>query len=165
MANFSFDIVSEYDKAEMNNVFDQVKREIATRYDFKGTPAQLEWLDSNKDGFIITSNSEYQIDAIIEIIRKKLSIRGLSQKILDTSQKLILANLKTTKNIPFKRGLSQDDTKKITKLLKDELPKIKTQIQGETIRVTSPKKDELQIAMQLINNADFDFPHNFVNFK
>lgn len=165
MANFSFDIVSEYDKSEMNNVFDQSVREIANRYDFKGSPAELAWLNSDKSGFKITGNSDFQIDAILDIIRKKLSLRGLDQKVLDVSSNLITSNLKTTKEVAFISGLNQDKAKSITKLLKEQMPKLKTQIQGETIRVTSTKKDELQSSIQLLKNTEFNFPINFTNFK
>lgn len=165
MANFSFDIVSEYDKAEMINVYDQTQREISNRYDFKGTPANLDWLDNNKTGFKLTGNSDYQIDAILEIIRKKLSLRGQDQKILDISKDTQTANLKSTKEIPFIQGLDQDKAKRITKLLRDELPKLKTQIQGNSVRVTSIRKDELQSAMQIIKSQEFNFPVSFINFK
>jgi uncharacterized protein YajQ (UPF0234 family) len=165
MANFSFDIVSEYDKAEMNNVFDQAQREIASRYDFKGTPAELEWLNAEKTGLKITGNSDYQIDAILDIIRKKLSLRGQDQKALDVTKEAATSNLKATKEVPFIQGLDQEKAKKITRLLRDEMPKIKAQIQGDTVRLTSPKKDELQAAMQLIKSKDFDFPLNFTNFR
>lgn len=165
MANFSFDVVSEYDKAEMNNVFDQAQREIANRYDFKGTPAELEWLNSDKTGLKVTGNSDYQIDAILDIVRKKLSLRGQDQKVLDISRESVTTNLKTIKEVPFLQGLDQEKAKKITKLLRDELPKVKTQIQGEAVRVTSAKKDELQSAMQLIKGQDFNFPLNFTNFR
>lgn len=165
MANFSFDVVSEYDKAEVNNVFDQTQREIASRYDFKGTPAELTWLNNDKTGLKITGNSDYQIDAILDIVRKKLSLRGQDQKILDTSREAITSNLKTVKEVPFIQGLDQDKAKKITKLLRDELPKVKAQIQGDTVRITSPKKDELQAAMQLIKTQDLPFPLNFTNFR
>lgn len=165
MANFSFDIVSDYDKAEMNNVFDQVQREISSRYDFKGTPAEIDWLNADKTGFKITGNSDYQIEAILDIVRKKLAARDQSQKVLDTSLEVVTSNLKTTKEVPFLKGLDQEKAKKITKLVRDELPKVKTQIQGDEVRATSPKKDELQTAMQLLRNQDFDFPISFTNFR
>lgn len=165
MANFSFDIVSEYDKAEMNNVFDQVRREITNRYDFKGTPAELEWLNAEKTGLKVTGNSDWQVDAILDIVRKKLASRGQSQKVLDTSKEAIASNMKTTKEVPFKQGLDQDKAKQITKLVRDELPKVKTQIQGDTVRVTSGKKDELQATMQLVKSKDFDFPIAFTNYR
>lgn len=165
MANFSFDIVSEYDKAEMNNVFDQVQRELGNRYDFKGTPAQLEWLNADKTGFKITGSGDWQIDAILDIVRKKLATRDQSQKVLDISKESVTSNLKTTKEVPFVQGLDQDKAKKITKLIQDELPKVKTQIQGDAVRVTSGSKDDLQAAMQLIRGKDFDFPINFTNYR
>ncbi len=165
MANFSFDIVSDYDKAEMNNVFDQAQREIASRYDFKGTPAELEWLNNDKTGLKVTGNGEWQIDAILDIVRKKLATRGQSQKTLDTSKEAVLSNLKTTKEVLFKQGLDQDKAKKITSLIRDQQPKVKTQIQGSEVRVTSGKKDELQDVMQLLQAQEFDFPINFTNYR
>ncbi len=165
MAQFSFDIVSEYDKAEMNNVFDQTQRELANRYDFKGTPAALEWLNGDKTGFKVIGNSDYQIEAILDIVRKKLATRGQSQKVLDTSKEAATSNMQTTQEVPFQQGLDQEKAKKITKLLRDELPKVKTQIQGDAVRVTSGSKDDLQAAMQLIKAQDYGFPVNFTNYR
>ncbi len=165
MASFSFDVVSEYDKAEMNNVFDQAVREIQSRYDLKGTPAQLEWLNAEKTGLKITGNSDYQIDAITDIVRKKLAARNQDQKVLDTSQEVVDSNLKTTQEVPFLHGLNQEKAKKITGLVRDKYPKAKTQIQGEEVRITSQKKDELQAVMQLLRQQNFDFPISFTNFR
>lgn len=165
MANFSFDVVSEYDKAELNNVFDQVQREMASRYDFKGTPAAIEWLNADKTGFKIIGNGDWQIEAIIDIVRKKLAARNQSQKILDTTRDTSESNLKTTKEVPFIRGLNQEKAKKITALIRDSHPKAKTQIQGEAVRVTSNSKDELQAVMQLLRGQDFNFPLSFSNFR
>jgi uncharacterized protein YajQ (UPF0234 family) len=165
MANFSFDIVSEYDKAEMNNVFDQVKREIDSRYDFKGTPASIEWLNGEKTGLKVTGNGEWQIDTILDIVRKRLATRGQSQKVLDTSKEAIESNLKASQEVLFKQGLDQDKAKQITKLLREEFPKVKAQIQGDAVRVTSNSKDDLQGVMQLLKEKDFDFPLNFTNYR
>lgn len=165
MANFSFDVVSEYDKAEMNNVFDQTVREIANRYDFKGTPAAIEWLNSDKTGLKVTGDGDYQIDAILDIVRKKLAARDQSQKVLDVSKDAVTSNLQTVKEVPFKQGLDQDKAKKITKLIRDELPKVKSQIQGDAVRVTSGSKDDLQAVMQLLRAQDFDFPLAFTNYR
>ncbi|HSX42597.1 MAG TPA: YajQ family cyclic di-GMP-binding protein [Candidatus Saccharimonadales bacterium] len=164
MANFSFDIESDYDKAEMNNVFDQTQREIESRYDFKGTPAALEWLDDKK-GVKITGSGEWQIDAILDIIRKKLATRGQSQKTLDTTKDITESNLKSTKEVPFKQGLDQDKAKQLTKLIREQYPKVKTQIQGEAVRVMSGSKDDLQAVMQLLRGQDLDFPLNFTNYR
>ena len=165
MAQFSFDIVSEFDKAELNNVFDQAQREIDNRYDFKGTPAELEWLNNDKTGLKVTGNSDFQIESILDIVRKKLATRGQSQKLLDTSGTPVVANLKTTLEVPFQQGLDQEKAKKITKLVRDELPKVKTQTQGDAVRVTSGSKDDLQAVMKLIQSQDFDFPVNFTNYR
>ncbi len=165
MANFSFDIVSDYDKAEMNNVFEQTRKELASRYDLKGTQADLDWLDSDKTGLKITGDNDYHIDAILEIVRKKLAIRGQSQKVLDVTREATVSNLKTTKEVPFRKGLSSENAKKITNLIRTNYPKVKSQIQGEEVRITSSKKDELQAVMQLIRSQDFDFPVEFTNFR
>lgn len=165
MAQFSFDIVSEYDKAEMNNVFDQTQRELSTRYDFKGTSAGIEWLNPDKTGLKLTGDNEYQIDTMLDMVRKKLAARNLSQKVLDVSREPVTSNLKTTKEVPFVSGLGQDKAKKITKLIRDNYPKVKTQIQGEEVRVTSGSKDELQIIMRLLERQDFDFPVGFTNYR
>lgn len=164
MANFSFDVVSDYDKAEMNNVFDQTLREIDSRYDFKGTPAALEWLDDKK-GLKVTGNGEWQIDAILDIVRKKLATRGQSQKVLDTSKEIVESNLKATKEVPFKQGLDQDKAKQLTKLIRESHPKVKTQIQGDAVRVMSGSKDDLQAVMQLVRGADLDYPLSFTNYR
>lgn len=164
MGTFSFDIESTYDVGEMNNVYDQTQREISTRYDLKGTQASLEWLDDKK-GVKICGDNQYHLDAIIEMLRKKAATRGVSQKVFDISKEPETTNLRMIWLVPFKNGLSSDDAKKITKQLRDELPKVKTQIQGDAVRVMSGKKDELQAAMQSIKTADYDFPVVFTNFR
>lgn len=165
MATFSFDIVSDYDKAEINNVLDQTKREIESRYDFKGTPANVEWLDEAKNGLKVTGNSEWQIDAILDIVRKKLASRNQSQKVIDTTKEVSENNFKVTKDVPFLQGLDQTKAKKITTLIREKAPKAKTQIQGQEVRVTSTSKDELQMIIQLINAQDYEFPVSFTNYR
>lgn len=164
MATFSFDIESSVDAAEMNNVFDQTKREITSRYDFKDTPASLNWLD-NKNGLLITGNSDWQCEAILEIVRKKLAARGQDQRVLDTSQQPVTSNMKTTREVPFKQGLDSDKAKQLTKLIRDKMPKVKTQIQGDSVRAMSSSKDDLQATMQIIKSADLDYPLSFTNYR
>jgi uncharacterized protein YajQ (UPF0234 family) len=164
MPSFSFDIVSEYDKAEMNNVFAGTEREIGNRYDFKGTPAAIEWL-GDKIGFKITGAGQWQCDAVLDIVRKKLAAREQSAKVLDLSKTPVEANLKTTWEIPFKQGLSQDNAKQITKILREEAPKVKAQIQGDAVRVTSNSKDELQNVISLLRDQDFDFALQYTNYR
>lgn len=164
MATFSYDIVSEYDKAEMNNVFALVQKDIANRYDFKNTPAALDWL-GDKAGFKITGSNDWQIESVTDIIRKKLVSRNQSSKVLDLTKPIVTTNLRATQEVPFIAGLSQDKAKQITKVIRDELPKLKALIQGEEVRVTGPSKDDLQASMRLLEAQDFDFPITFTNFR
>lgn len=164
MANFSFDIVSDYDKAEMNNVFMQAEKEIVSRYDFKSTPASLEWM-AEKAGIKVIGANDWQVEAIIDIVRKKLASREVSSKVLDLSKEVVESNLKATKEVPFKKGLSQENAKKIAKEIRDTFKKAKPQIQGEELRVTSASKDELQQVMAHVRALDIDVPLQFVNFR
>lgn len=164
MANFSFDIESTYDKAEMNNVFQAIERELDNRYDFKGTPAKIDWL-ADKKGFKVTGKDKYQLDTILDIIGKQLAKRDMTSKVLDTSAKITEANLQTWQDVPFKDGLSKDNAKLITKVIKDRAPKVKAQIQNDSVRCTSGSKDDLQNIMKELKNQGFDFPLVFTNFR
>ena len=164
MAQFSFDIISSYDKAEMNNVFLQTEKEISNRYDFRGTAAAIEWL-KDKSGIKVIGDSAWQLEQVIDLFRKKLATRDMTSKVLDLSGEVHEANMKAWQDIKFKDGLSQDNAKKITKSLKETHPKVKTQIQGDEIRATSASKDELQSVMTALRAADFDFPVTFRNYR
>jgi len=164
MASFSFDIVSELDKSEMNNVFMQAEKEIQVRYDFKGTSAAIDWLDDKK-GLKITGDSDWQVDAVLDIVRKKLAGRSQSSKVLDLSKEKVVSNLKTTWEIPFKQGLDQPTAKQIAANIRANAPKAKPQIQGDLIRVTSASKDELQKVISLLRESDYDTPLQFVNYR
>lgn len=160
----SFDIVSDYDIAKVTNAVEQAQREITSRYDFKGTSAALEFTD-DKAGVKITGDNQFHLDSIIDILRKKLAGSGVSQKLLDASKEPVTSNLKTSWELAFKKGLDQDKAKQVTKLIRDSYPKVKPQVQGEEIRVSSPKRDELQAVIQLLKEADFDFPLEFTNYR
>ncbi len=164
-STFSFDIVSDYNLAEVINAVDQAKRELINRYDMKGTSASLEFRDADKTGLTVVGDNNYAVDAILDTVRKKFGLRGVSQKTLDTSKPPTTSNMKTTQDVPFKKGLDQDKAKKITALLRDNFPKVKAQIQGAEVRVTSSKKDELQGVMSLLEAQDFDFPLSFTNYR
>lgn len=164
MPTFSFDIVSEYDKAEMNNVFAQVEKEIDNRYDFKGSPAGIEWL-GDKKGFKLVGASQWQVEAVLDIVRKKLVSRNQTSKSLDLTTDPVESNLKTTWEIPFIAGLDQDKAKKITALLREKVPKVKALIQGDAVRVTSGSKDDLQSAMREVDAADFEFSTQYTNYR
>lgn len=164
MATFSYDIVSDYDKAEMNNVYMQAEKEIASRYDFKGTPAGIEWL-GDKTGIKVIGAGEWQIDAVLDIVRKKLAAREVSSKVLDLTKEVHESNLKASKEVPFKKGLSQENAKLIAKTIRDEFKKAKPVIQGDELRVSSASKDELQAIMTRVRQLDIDVPLQFVNFR
>ena len=164
MAQFSFDIISSYDKTEMNNVFAQVEKEIGGRYDFKGSPAGIDWL-GDKKGFKLIGANTWQLEAVLDIVRKKLAARNQSSKVLDLSKEVVEQNLKASQEVPFIAGLDQDKAKQITKLIRDEAPKVKAQIQGEAVRVTSGSKDELQGVMRLLDGADLAFPLQYTNYR
>lgn len=164
MATFSFDIVSDYDKAEMNNVFMQVEKEITGRYDFKGSPVAIEWLDDKK-GFKLVGGNAWQVDALLDIVRKRLAARGQTSKVLDLSKETIELNMKASREIPFISGLSQEKAKQITALIREQAKKAKAQIQGEAVRVTSGSKDELQAVMKLLDAADLEFPLQYTNYR
>lgn len=161
----SFDIVSDYDLAKVTNAIEQSQREISNRYDFKGTKAAVEFIDNNKTGIKITGDNKFHIDSIIDIVRKKLATSEVSQKILDTSNETKDANMQVSWEVPFIKGLDKEKSKVVTKLIRDAYPKVKPQIQGEEIRVSSPKRDELQGVMALLKNTELDFPLDFVNFR
>ncbi len=164
MATFSYDIISQYDKAEMNNVFALVQKDISNRYDFKGTPAEIDWM-GDKTGFKFIGANDWQIESILDIVRKKLVARNQSSKVLDLTKPIVTTNLKASQEVPFIAGLTQDKAKQITKILREEAPKVKAIIQGEEVRVTSGSKDDLQAAMRLLESQDFDFPLAFTNFR
>ncbi len=165
MSNFSFDIVSEVDKSEINNVFDQVKKEIASRYDFKNTIGGIEWLNDQKSGFKIIASSEMQIDSVIDIIRRKLSSRGLSQKLIDTSKELVSSNMRITKELPFVAGIDKEKAKSLSNALRSEFPKLKIAIIGESLRINSSSKDELQKVISKTRVMELDYPVQFNNFR
>lgn len=161
----SFDIVSDFDIAKVTNAVEQTQREIVNRYDFKGTKAGIEFIDANKMGVTITGDNQFHLDSIIDILRKKLAGSGVSQKILDTSKDPVENNLQMKWELAFKKGLNQEDAKKVTKLIRDNYPKVKPQVQGDEIRVSSAKRDELQAVIALLKEADFEFPLEFTNYR
>jgi len=159
---FSFDVVSDYDIAEVANAVDQAKRELIQRYDFKGTPASIELIEDKT--IIQIKGNDYQLDVILEMLRGKLAKRSVSQNTLDTSASKEEGNPWRWK-LALQKGLDQEKAKKITKLIRDNYPKVKTQIQGQEVRITSSDKDELQSVMKLLNSQDYPFPLNFTNFR
>jgi uncharacterized protein YajQ (UPF0234 family) len=162
---FSFDVVSDFDIQEMNNALDQTKREIENRYDFKGTAPQIDF-EEGKTGLLINVSDSYKLGALLDVLESKMVKRNLSLKILDKSKPEEEASGgRIRKHLPFKKGLSSDQAKAITKKIRESYPKVKANIQGESIRVSSGSKDELQGVMQLLRTSDLDLPLQFNNFK
>lgn len=162
--DFSFDVVSDYDLAEMTNAVDQAQREIDQRYDFKGTAAKLEF-GEGKSGLHLEGDSQNQLNSIVDVVQSKLIKRGVSLKVLDTTSQAVQGGKEMRWDIRFKKGLDQEKAKKITKVIRDAYPKAKTQIQGEEVRVSSTSKDDLQGVMNLLKQQDFDFPLSFQNYR
>lgn len=158
----SFDVVSEVDHMEVDNAFNQTDREIGTRFDFKNTGTKIE---RSGEKFVIEAESEERAKAALEVFRDKLVKRQVSLKHLKASDPLLSGKLyKIT--CEFKEGITTEDAKKIAKLLRDEGPKsLKTQIQGDTLRVTSKSRDDLQEAIALVKNHPWEFAVQFTNYR
>jgi uncharacterized protein YajQ (UPF0234 family) len=162
MADSSFDIVSKIDQMELDNAFNQCDREIATRFDFKNTGAKIE-----KTGLkiLLEADTEERVKAALDVLKDKLIKRNVSLKHLDAGDPALSG--KTYRiNCEFKEGISTEDAKKIAKFLKDSGPKsIKTQIQGEELRVSSKSRDDLQTAIAQVKKEAWDFAVQFTNYR
>ena len=148
---FSFDVVSDFDRQELVNALDQVKREISQRYDLKGTDTSL---DLEKENIFITTNSELTLNSVIDIIRQKAIKRKLSLKIFDFNSIEVVSGNKVKQTITLKKGLNQEIAKKISKDLRDEIKKINVSINGETLRIMSKSKNDLQLAIKFLENLE-----------
>ena len=160
----SFDVVSEYDLSTMINTCDQASREIATRYDFQGTGSKLVY-DREDNKIKIEANSELKLEAIEGVLESKFIKAGLSLKFLDKSSEINESNMVSRKTLTLVQGLDQTKAKEITALIRSEFPKVKTQIQGEAVRVTSASRDDLQAVMAALKSAKFEFPVSFDNYR
>ena len=149
--NFSFDIVSDFDRQELVNALDQVKREISQRYDLKGTDTSLEL---EKDNIFIITNSELTLNSVIDIIRQKAIKRKLSLKIFDYDNIEAVSGNKVKQIINLKKGINQEIAKKISKNIRDEFKKVNVSINGETLRVSSKSKNDLQLTIKLLDDLE-----------
>ena len=159
----SFDIVSKIDRQEVDNALNQAAKEVHQRYDFKGTGASIQW--SGQDMIVMTANAEDRVKAVLDVFQTKLVKRGVSLKVLDAAEPRV-SGKETRIEARLREGLSTELTKKIAKLIRDEGPKnVKTQIQGDELRVTSKSRDDLQAVISLVKEADFDAALQFVNYR
>lgn len=163
MADSSFDIVSKVDRMEVDNALNQAKKELSQRFDFKNTGADIDW--KGDDVIELVANSEDRVKAALEVFKEKVVKRQLSLKCIDAGEaRLSGKDSKITCKI--KQGISQEQAKKINKLIKDEGPKsVKTQVMGEEIRVSAKSRDDLQAVIALVKGADLDFATQFVNYR
>jgi uncharacterized protein YajQ (UPF0234 family) len=162
MADSTFDIVSKIDHMEVDNAFNQCDRELATRFDFKNTGTKIE---KTAEKITIESDTEERAKAALEVLKEKLIKRNVSLKHLDTGEPVLSGKTYRINSI-FKEGISTENAKKIAKFLKDDGPKsLKTQIQGEELRVSSKSRDDLQEAIALVKNKGWDFAVQFTNFR
>jgi uncharacterized protein YajQ (UPF0234 family) len=162
VADSSFDIVSKIDRQEVDNALSQAAREITQRYDFKGTGAEIKW---SGEAIEIEANAEERASAVLDVFKEKLIKRQQSLKILDASEPRASGQLSKI-SIALKEGITAEDAKKIGKLIRDEGPKgVKAQVQGDELRVSSKKRDDLQAVQALVKSQDYDFAVQFTNYR
>lgn len=157
----SFDVVSEVDKHELSNAVDQANRELATRFDFKGTDAKFEL-----EEFVVTqqASSDFQLKQMLDILRGRLTARGIDPRCIETADPVV--NLGGARQrVTLKQGLEQSVTKKLIAAIKAAKLKVDTQINGQKLRITGKKRDDLQAAIALLRNTDVELPLQFENFR
>jgi uncharacterized protein YajQ (UPF0234 family) len=162
MADSSFDVVSKVDKMEADNALHQAQKEVEQRYDFKNVGAFIDW---SGEKVLMKANTEERVKAILEVFEAKLIKRGISLRSLDAGDPFP-SGKEVRIEATMKNGIAQDDAKKINKLIRDEAPKsVKSQIQGDELRVSSKSRDDLQATMALLKAADLDVAVQFINFR
>ncbi len=161
-SNYSFDIVSDFDRQELVNALDQVRREIASRYDLKNTDTEITL---EADTVTVKTDSEFTLTSVHDVLQSKAVKRSLSLKIFDYGKIESASGNRVIQVIALKKGIEQDLAKKISKLIRDEFNKVQATIQGDSLRVTSKSKDELQAVMQLVKSEDFPVALQFTNYR
>ena len=163
MADSSFDIVSKLDHQEIDNAINQAQREVAQRFDFKGTGATIE---RKGEALVeISANADDRASAALDVFKDKLIKRNQSLKILDAGEPR-QSGKESKIAVTLKEGISQEHAKKIGKLIRDEGPKgVKVQVQGDELRVSSKKRDDLQAVIALVKEQDYDFAVQFTNYR
>lgn len=158
----SFDVVSKIDQHEVDNARNQASKELAQRYDFKGTDSTIEQTDK---GIVLRSNSEGRLDGARDVLESKMVRRQVSLKSLDAQQPQQAGGQMWRQLIKLKEGVSRDKAKEIVKSIKDAKLKVQASIQGESVRVSSKKRDDLQSTIAFLKEQDFDLPLQYVNFR
>ncbi|HEV8488470.1 MAG TPA: YajQ family cyclic di-GMP-binding protein [Candidatus Limnocylindrales bacterium] len=158
----SFDVVSEFDEQELRNALDQVRREVQQRYDFKGVTVELA---QAKDELTLLTDDEFRAAAVKDLVESKAVRRGLSLKIFEWGKVEEAGGNKVRQTIGLRRGLDETLAKKLSKLIRDEFPKVKSQIQGDAVRVSGKSKDELQRVIGRLRELDEAVPLQFQNYR
>jgi cyclic-di-GMP-binding protein len=158
----SFDVVSDFDAQELRNALDQVRREIAQRYDFKGAHVELE---QAPDEVVLTADDEFRAKSVRDLIESKAVRRNLSLKIFDWGAIEPAGGNRVRQRIGLRRGLSEELARKISKLIREEFPKVKPQVQGDAVRVSGKSKDELQRVIVRLRELDEPVPLQFENYR
>jgi len=161
-AESSFDLVSDFDQQELVNALDQVRREIATRFDFKGSRCSLEL---GKAEITLTADDEFRAKAVRDLVESKAVRRGLSLKVFDWGKLEPAAGGTVRQQIVLKRGLTSDQAKELSKRIRDRFPKVKPVIQGDAVRVTGKSKDELQGVIAHLRAMDYPVALQFTNYR
>ncbi|QMU96188.1 YajQ family cyclic di-GMP-binding protein [Microbacterium esteraromaticum] len=162
MADSSFDIVSKVDHQEADNALNQARKEIEQRYDFKGTGASISW---SGEQILIVANSEERVNAVLDVFQSKLIKRGISLKSLESGDP-VASGKEYRLTSSLKDGISSENAKKIGKIIRDEGPKgVKSQIQGDELRVQSKSRDDLQAVIALLKSSDLDIDLQFINYR
>ena len=163
MADSSFDIVSKIDRQEVDNALGQTAREIATRFDFKGTGATIEW--KGEEAIEISASADDRASAVLDVFKDKLIKRNQSLKIIEAGEPR-QSGRESKISVALKEGISQENAKRVGKLIRDEGPKgVKVQVQGDELRVSSKKRDDLQAVISLVKGQDYDFAVQFTNYR
>ncbi|MDP9395402.1 MAG: YajQ family cyclic di-GMP-binding protein [Actinomycetota bacterium] len=162
MADASFDIVSKVDRQEVDNALNQAAKEVSQRYDFKGVAAEIRW---SGEAVVMRANSEERVKAVLDVFKDKLVKRGISLKALDASEPKV-SGKEYLVEARLESGISQDNAKKLAKIIRDEGPKgVKAQVQADELRVSSKSRDDLQAVQALIRGKDLDFAVQFANYR
>ena len=162
--SYSFDVVSDFDRQELVNAIDQLRREVSQRYDLKDSNTEIELEESE---LIVTTASDMTLQAVEDVLRQKATKRNLSLKIFDFQLPEQSGGNRVLQRVLLKKGLSQEAGKKLSKIVRDELKKVNVSIQGERLRVTGKNKDDLQTAIELLRSHedDIDLPLQFENYR
>ena len=162
MADSSFDLVSDFDQQELVNALDQVRREVATRYDFKGSKVSLEL---GKTEITLLADDEFRASSVKDLLESKAVRRGLSLKIFDWGKLEPAAGGTVRQHIGLQRGLTSEQAKELSKIIRDRFPKVKPSIQGDAVRVSGKSKDDLQGVIGHLRGLDYPVALQFINYR